>query len=73
MTDTTEPLHNDLLFGAEALALELGMTKRQIYHAAAAQHIPFFKIGSALCARRSTLVKWMAQQERIAGIDVDHR
>ncbi len=62
------PLGLDLIFGADALAFELGMTKRQIYHAAAVGHLPTFKIGSTVCARRSTLVAWIERQEALAGI-----
>jgi hypothetical protein len=64
----TEQLNKDLIYGADALAVELGLSKRQVYHAAAAQHIPTFKIGSAICARRSTLLKWIEDQERQRGI-----
>lgn len=58
------PLTGDIVYGADALARELGLTRRQIYHAAAFRNLPTFKIGAAVCARRSTIRAWIEQQER---------
>lgn len=56
----------DLLRGAEAIARYLGFPRRTVYHAVARGHLPHFKIGETICARRSTLTAWIAQQERAA-------
>lgn len=68
-TSTTE-LAGDLLRGAEQIALFVfGSTdecyKRKIYHWAETSRIPFFKLGSMICCRRSTLLNWISNQEAI--------
>jgi hypothetical protein len=61
-------LAGDLLHGADAIALFVfGHVKhrRKIYHYAsdARVRMPVFRIGAALCARKSTLLRWIAEQE----------
>lgn len=56
-------LSDDLIFGAEAIAEFLGLERRQIYHAAAMDHLPIFRIGSTLCCRKSTLSRWISDRE----------
>lgn len=56
----------DLLRSAEAIADYLGFPRRAVYHAVAKGHLPYFKIGETICARRSTLTAWIAQQEKKA-------
>ncbi|MBB6013509.1 excisionase family DNA binding protein [Aquamicrobium lusatiense] len=56
----------DLLRGAEAIADYLGFPRRAVYHSVAKGHLPHFKIGETICARRSTLTAWIAQQEKKA-------
>lgn len=56
-------ISDDLVFGATAIARVLGMTRRQIYHAASQSHIPAFKIGNRLCARKTSLSSWLASLE----------
>lgn len=58
-----EPVAPDLLFGAEAIADTLGLTRRQVYHAVACSHLPAFRIGATICARRSTLERWLDERE----------
>lgn len=53
----------DLLFGAESIADALGMTRRQIYHAVASRYLPAFRIGGTICARRTTLERWLNERE----------
>jgi excisionase family DNA binding protein len=57
---------NDILRGADAIAGFLGFPRRSIYHAVAKGHIPSFRVGDIVCARRSTLTAWIAEQERAA-------
>lgn len=56
-------LADDLLKGAEAIAGYLGVPRRTIYHAVSKRLIPHFRIGETVCARKSTLLHWMAAQE----------
>jgi excisionase family DNA binding protein len=56
----------DLLSGAEAIAAYIGVRPRRIYHLAETRRIPVFRIGSTLCARRSTLLRWVEDMERAA-------
>lgn len=59
----TPSIAADLIFGAQGIASTLGLSRRQVYHAAAAGHIPVFRIGGTICARRTTLMKWFADKE----------
>jgi hypothetical protein len=61
---------DDLLHGADAIAEFLfGSTdhrRRVYYYATAAKcRLPHFRIGSVVCARKSTLVEWISRQEGI--------
>lgn len=56
----------DLLYGMTAIGDHLGLTARQAEHLAAKGVIPTFKLGGTVCARRSTLAKHFAEQERLA-------
>ncbi len=47
----------DLLYGVEQIAGHLEMTRRQVYHLHDQGHLPTFKVGGKVCARRSTLAK----------------
>ena len=58
--DTRRP---DLLYGLHAIAGHLGMTPRQAKHRALTKLIPTFKIERTVCARRSSLDAWIAEQE----------
>lgn len=55
----TEPAKNgaaaDLLHGFAAIGEYLGLTTRQVKHRAAEGELPFFRMGRAVCARRSEL------------------
>ncbi len=59
----------DLLYGAKAIATFLGLTEKQARHRIENGQIPAFTIGTTICARRSTLNKWLADKERGAGND----
>jgi hypothetical protein len=56
----------DLLTGAEAIAAFMRVKVRRVYHLAETQRLPVFRIGSTLCARQSTLVRWIEDMERAA-------
>jgi excisionase family DNA binding protein len=62
--DNDNTLAADLLRGAEAIAGYLGFPRRAVYHAVAKNHLPHFRIGDTVCARKSTLQAWIAKQER---------
>jgi hypothetical protein len=55
----TEP---DLLHGYQAIADHLGLSRRQAEHMAA-NGLPTFKVGRTVCARRSALARYFAEQE----------
>jgi hypothetical protein len=67
---TTLPGHDlapDLLRGADKIADFLfGDTgqRRKVYHLAETSRLPVFRLGSLLCARRSILLAWIAEQEQ---------
>jgi hypothetical protein len=68
-TSPTAPLLcDDILNGADAIAkFVFGDSKhrRKVYYLTgdAKKGIPYFKIGSLICARKSTLLRWIEQQE----------
>ena len=60
---------DDLLRGADEIArFVFGSPKhrRKIYYYAtdAKVRMPVFRIGAVICARKSTLIEWIEQQER---------
>lgn len=59
-------LADDVLEGAAEIAAFLKLKSRQVYTAVAAGHIPHYRIGSNLFARKSTLLSWIASQEGVA-------
>ena len=65
-----EPLDRDLLRGAGAIASFLFGDdpggRRRVYHLASAsdeKRLPVFYLGSIICARRSTMLTWIAERE----------
>jgi hypothetical protein len=62
-------LNEDLLRGASQIAdFICGDPKetRRIYHLVDTQQFPHFRIGNTICARKSTLLTWISEQERAA-------
>jgi hypothetical protein len=60
------PLADDLLRGADAIAefiFGARGSRRKIYYLAESSHLPVFRLGSVLCARRSVLMRWISGQE----------
>lgn len=67
----SEPINfnEDLLRGASQIAdFICGDPKetRRIYHLVDTQQLPHFRLGATICARKSTLLLWVAEQERTA-------
>jgi hypothetical protein len=66
-TPVPQPLADDLLRGADEIAEfifgERGKARRKVYYLAESSHLPVFRLGSLLCARRSVLLRWIAGQE----------
>jgi excisionase family DNA binding protein len=56
----------ELLTGADEIAAFIGVKARRIYHLAETKRLPVFRLGATLCARRSTLVRWIEEMERKA-------
>jgi hypothetical protein len=61
-------LADDMLEGAAAIAEYLYRSKsarilRKIYYLAETSRLPIFRLGALLCARKSTLLKFIRDQE----------
>jgi len=69
-------LASDLLHGADEIARFIyGMpgderaaesNRRRVYHAAEKHGLPAFKLGGTVTARKSTILKWIENQEKNA-------
>jgi hypothetical protein len=66
-----EGLADDLLEGADKIAEFVfgdASKRRKVYHLASdaksGSKLPVFRLGNTICARRSTLLQWIAAQER---------
>jgi hypothetical protein len=58
---------DDLLEGAEEIARFMFGSpnkRRRVYHLAAHSGLPLFRLGEVICGRRSTLLAWIAEQEK---------
>ena len=65
----TIDLASDILRGADEIAEFLSgdrSQRRMVYHLVETSRLPVFRIGSRICARRSVLLKWIADQEQRA-------
>jgi hypothetical protein len=56
----------DLIYGVKAIAEVLGLREKQAQGLVDRNMIPTFRIGARVCARRSTLTAWIAEQESAA-------
>lgn len=57
----------DLLRGANEIAEFIygdAARARSIYHLAETSRLPVFRLGSQICARRSSLIAWIEMQEQ---------
>lgn len=62
----SETLADDLLHGADEIAHFVygdAKQRRKIYHLAETSRFPVFRLGAMICARRSVLKSWIAEQE----------
>lgn len=50
-----EPLRDDLIWGVEGIAEEIGKTQRQVFHMISIGAIPAAKVGGRIVASRSRL------------------
>ncbi len=57
-------LADDLLEGADAIATFMGWNRRRVYYAAERKLIPIFRMGDHLSARKSTLLRYVADLEQ---------
>jgi hypothetical protein len=60
------PLSKDVLRGAGEIAefvFGAKNRKRKVYYLAARDILPVFRVGSMLCARKSTLTDWIVAME----------
>jgi hypothetical protein len=60
--------NDDVLRGALEIAAFLYKgdpmkNRRKVFHLVETSRIPFFREGSKVCARKSTLLNWIAEQE----------
>lgn len=65
--ETDAALANDILRGAPAIAEELfgsAEDRWKVYNLVKHNRLPIFRMGSVVCARRSSLRDWIAEQER---------
>ena len=66
MDDRPDPTYNlaeDILQGAQAIADFGGWSRRQVYHFV--RHgLPVFRMGSTVCARKSSILTWIELQEQ---------
>jgi hypothetical protein len=68
-TNMQRDLADDILRGAEEIARFIfgpQGNRRQVYYLVEYARLPVFRLGTALCARRSVLLGWIAGQERRA-------
>ena len=64
--DLSQGIADDLLRGADEIAEFIFGKKggrRKIYYLAETSHLPVFRLGAVLCARRSVLLRWISGQE----------
>ncbi len=63
---STVSIGDDVLKGAESIACFIygcADDRRKIYHLAQTGKIPVFRMGNTICARKSTILRWIAEQE----------
>ena len=66
MSDEGCEFSSDMLRGADAIAQFLygdPGQRRKVYHLVATSHLPVFKLGAMICARKSVLLRWVEDQE----------
>jgi hypothetical protein len=75
--DNEVPLSSELLRSASAISTYLYGSpdfRRRVYHLVSTSRLPVFRLGSLICARRSTLDRFIvAQEERLNNKDDSKR
>ncbi|MBZ7920535.1 helix-turn-helix domain-containing protein [Ensifer adhaerens] len=66
MKAANDNLASDILKGAEEIAEFLGEEVRAVFYAVRKGRLPHFRVGQNIRARKSTLLAWIAEQERTA-------
>ncbi len=64
-----DTIKGDLLEGADEIArfmFDDPGKRRKIYHLADKAELPVFRLGTVICARKSTLMAWIESRERSA-------
>jgi hypothetical protein len=64
-------VHADILKGADAIAEFMfgdPAERRRIYRLKDKHGLPVFHLGAIVCARRSTLVAWITEQELASAV-----
>jgi hypothetical protein len=59
-TSAPSPLADDILFGATAIAAELGWPERRVYYLAERKALPVDKLGGTLVSTKSRLRSFFA-------------
>ena len=70
MTEHDMEFARNLLRGAAAIAEFLygdRKFRRKVFHLVATSHLPVFRLGSVICARKSVLLTWIQDQENRHG------
>ena len=62
--------NNDLLVGAEAIGRFLNCNRRRAFYLLENEFVPAFRIGQRWHARKSTLLRFFAERETMAGVDM---
>ena len=55
-----------LLYGLPAIGEQLGLQVDQVRHLVKRYGLPTFKLGRHVCARRSSVMTWLAEHEAAA-------
>ena len=66
MSEHDNSIADDILRGASAIAIFLhgdAAKRRSVYHEASRGRLPTFRFSGRLCARKSTLIKFIEDQE----------
>lgn len=64
-----DEIGQDLLVGAAAIAQFVfgsAQERRRVYYLAQAGELPVFQLGQTVCARRSTLLRFLEHRERVS-------
>jgi hypothetical protein len=55
----------EFLYGTPSNSREAVSNQRRVYHAIEKHHFPAFKLGGVICARKSTILKWIEAKEHV--------